>query len=102
MPTTLDWKLPAGFRAAPIEWPAPKALQIGPLVNYGYEGTALHLVRLDVPPDLKLGADIFADVLLDATMPTKAVTREKEVQIAGIKEEEEKLTSVARNLMREE
>jgi zinc protease len=52
-------------------------------------------------PDLKLGADIFADVLLDATMPEKAVAREKEVQIAGIKEEEEKLTSVARNLMRE-
>jgi zinc protease len=58
---------------------------------------SLHITR----PDLKLGADIFADVLLDATMPEKAVAREKEVQIAGIKEEEEKLTSVARNLMRE-
>ena len=58
---------------------------------------SLHVTR----PDLKLGADIFADVLLDATMPEKAVAREKEVQLAGIKEEEEKLTSVARNLMRE-
>jgi zinc protease len=58
---------------------------------------SLHITQ----PDLKLGADIFADVLLDATMPEKAVAREKQVQIAGIKEEEEKLTSVARNLMRE-
>ncbi|MGH8099848.1 MAG: insulinase family protein, partial [Chthoniobacterales bacterium] len=58
---------------------------------------SLHITR----PDLKLGADIFSDVLLNATMPEKAIAREKEVQIAGIKEEEEKLTSVARNLMRE-
>jgi zinc protease len=58
---------------------------------------SLHITR----PDLKLGADIFSDVLLDATMPEKAIAREKEVQIAGIKEEEEQLTSVARNLMRE-
>jgi zinc protease len=58
---------------------------------------SLHVTR----PDLKLGADIFSDVLLNATMPEKAIAREKEVQIAGIKEEEEQLTSVARNLMRE-
>src|SRR5437667_6125790 len=34
-------------------------------------------------------------------MPEKAVTREKEVQVAGIKEEEEQLTTVARNILRE-
>ena len=34
-------------------------------------------------------------------MPEKAVAREKEVQIAGIKEEEEQLTTVARNILRE-
>ena len=52
-------------------------------------------------PDLKLGADLLSDVLLDATMPEKAVAREKEVQLAGIKEEEEQLTTVARNILRE-
>ena len=52
-------------------------------------------------PDLKLGADLLADVLLNATMPEKAVAREKEVQLAGIKEDEEQLTTVARNIMRE-
>src|SRR5205823_7777760 len=46
LPTTLDWKLPAGFRAAPIEWPAPKALQVAPLVNYGYRGTVMHLLTV--------------------------------------------------------
>ena len=44
LPTTLAWKLPAGVDAGPIEWPAPRALPVGPLVNYGYEGEVLHLV----------------------------------------------------------
>ncbi len=50
--------------------------------------------------DLKLGADLLADVLLNATMPEKAVAREKEVQLAGIKEDDEQLTTVARNILR--
>ena len=59
-------------------------------------------VSLDVTqPDLKLGAELLSDVLLNATMPEKAVGREKEVQLAGIKEDEEQLTTVARNLLRE-
>jgi len=59
-------------------------------------------VSLDVTqPDLKLGAELLSDVLLNATMPEKAVGREKEIQLAGIKEEEEQLTTVARNLLRE-
>src|SRR5215475_2130090 len=36
LPTTLDWKLPAGVVAGPIQWPAPQVLAQGPLVNYGY------------------------------------------------------------------
>ena len=51
-------------------------------------------------PDLQLGLDILADVLVNATMPEKAVTREKEIQLAGIKNEEEEMTTVARNLLR--
>ena len=49
LPTTLEWKLPEGFRAGAIQWPAPKALAAGPLVNYGYDGEVLHLVDIDVP-----------------------------------------------------
>ena len=51
-------------------------------------------------PDLHLGADLLCDVLLNATMPEKAVAREKEVQLAGIRDEEEQLTTVARNILR--
>ena len=59
-------------------------------------------LSLDVTqPDLKLGAELLSDVLLNATMPEKAIVREKEVQLAGIKEDEEQLTMVARNILRE-
>jgi zinc protease len=57
---------------------------------------SLHLTK----PDLKLGVDLLSDVLRNATMPAKAVAREQEVQIAGIKEEDEQLTAVARNILR--
>src|SRR5216117_2696962 len=52
-------------------------------------------------PDVKLGVDLLSDVLLNATMPEKAITREKEIQIAAIQQEEEQLTAVARNIMRQ-
>src|SRR6266436_5696855 len=52
-------------------------------------------------PDLKTGADLLGDVLLNANFPEKAIVREKEVQIAGIKQEEEQLTTVARNILRQ-
>jgi zinc protease len=57
----------------------------------------LHVMK----PDLKVGVDLLADVLLNATFPEKAIAREKEVQIAGIKNEEEQLTAVARNILRQ-
>lgn len=59
-------------------------------------------VSLDVTaPDLALGLELLSDILLNATMPEKAVAREKEVQLAAITEEEEQLTAVARNILRE-
>ncbi|MFL6520280.1 MAG: M16 family metallopeptidase [Chthoniobacterales bacterium] len=59
-------------------------------------------VAVDVTqPDLRLGIEILSDVLLNATLPEPAVERERQVQLAGIKEDEEQLTTVARNILRE-
>jgi zinc protease len=52
-------------------------------------------------PDLKLGVDLLSDVLLNASMPEKAVAREKQIQIAGIQQEDEQMTTVARNILRQ-
>jgi zinc protease len=53
-----------------------------------------------IQPDLALATDILADVLLNATMPEPAVVREKENQLARIKEEDEQPTAVARNQLK--
>ncbi len=52
-------------------------------------------------PDVKLAVELLSDVLLNAIMPEKAIAREKEIQIAAIKQEEEQLTTVARNILRQ-
>ncbi|MEC5399260.1 protein-disulfide reductase DsbD family protein [Uliginosibacterium sp. H1] len=51
-PPTLTWNLPEGFSAGEIEWPAPHALPVGPLTNYGYEGDHLLPVSIAVPAGL--------------------------------------------------
>jgi thiol:disulfide interchange protein DsbD len=51
LPTTLAWTLPPGVTAGPIQWPAPKAIPVGPLMNHGYEGEVFHLVDIAVPAD---------------------------------------------------
>jgi thiol:disulfide interchange protein DsbD len=56
MPTTIQWKLPAGFKAGNIQWPVPQLLPVPPLMNYGYEGEVLLPVELvAVPKDWPAG-----------------------------------------------
>jgi DsbC/DsbD-like thiol-disulfide interchange protein len=39
------------LRAGEIAWPTPKKLPVGPLMNFGYEGTLLLPVPVAVPAD---------------------------------------------------
>ena len=36
-PTSITWHLPEGWSAGPIQWPYPKRLPLGPLMDFGYE-----------------------------------------------------------------
>ncbi|MGH6609729.1 MAG: protein-disulfide reductase DsbD family protein [Burkholderiaceae bacterium] len=58
LPTQIKWQLPAGFSAGAIEWPHPKRLPVGPLMNFGYEGETLLLTTVKVPADLPLGTPV--------------------------------------------
>jgi len=58
LPTTLAWTLPAGAQAGAIEWPAPRRIPIGPLVNYGYEGDLLLPLRFTAPADAQPGSTL--------------------------------------------
>ncbi len=37
-PPQVDWTLSPGLTAGPMQFPAPKRLPLGPLMDYGYEG----------------------------------------------------------------
>ncbi|MCC2673261.1 MAG: thiol:disulfide reductase (thiol:disulfide interchange protein)-like protein [Ramlibacter sp.] len=67
LPTQLQWTLPAGMDAAEIAWPAPEKMFIGPLANYGYEGTVLLPVPVTVAQGFKPSLLGDAEIRLKAT-----------------------------------
>ena len=52
-PSDIQWTLPPGWKAGGIQWPRPKRLPVGPLMDYGYEGTPWLLTTLTAPADAK-------------------------------------------------
>jgi thiol:disulfide interchange protein DsbD len=64
-PPRIQWQLPDGVEVGEIRWPLPEPIRVGPLVNYGYSNRAVHLVRLQVPPDWPAGEPLA--VAADAT-----------------------------------
>lgn len=49
LPTRLELRLPEGWKAGEIVWPAPRRFLIGPLANYGFEDELLLPVPVSVP-----------------------------------------------------
>ena len=58
MPTSIAWTLPAGFAAGPMQWPAPRRIDVPPLTSYGYEGEVMHLTEIQVPAGLAPGTQV--------------------------------------------
>jgi DsbC/DsbD-like thiol-disulfide interchange protein/cytochrome c biogenesis protein CcdA len=52
-PTEITWTLPPGWKADAIQWPRPRRVPVGPLMDYGYEGKLWLLTRLTAPADAK-------------------------------------------------
>src|SRR5687767_525917 len=75
LPTRIDWVLPEGWKAGAIQWPYPKPLPVGPLVNYGYEDEVVLLVELTPPANATRTANIKARaewlVCKDVCIPEK-------------------------------
>ena len=49
LPLRIDWTLPPGFTAGPIEWPAPEPIPTGELMSYGYGHEVLLAVTITPP-----------------------------------------------------
>lgn len=56
LPTTLEWTLPAGYRADEIAWPVPRRFEVGGLYNFGYDGETVLPVSIAVPTDAAAGS----------------------------------------------
>jgi thiol:disulfide interchange protein len=55
MATDVQWQLPPGFKAGPLEWPAPEKLPDPNLTTYIYQGTIILLAPITVPAGLPAG-----------------------------------------------
>jgi len=63
LPTTIDWRLPQGFKEGAVRWPTPERFRYGPVVGYGYRDEVLLPVTIDVPPDLHPGTTVTISAL---------------------------------------
>jgi thiol:disulfide interchange protein DsbD len=63
-PARVEWHLPSGLSAGAIEWPTPRRLDSGSIVDYGYEEAVLLIVPMRADGSLagqskaQIGADV--------------------------------------------
>ncbi len=62
MPTSVEWKLPAGWTADGVSHPPPVRMKTGGLPGFGHEGTLLLPVSLTAPKDFTGTAKLEAEV----------------------------------------
>jgi len=58
VPTGIEWNLPKGFTADPIEWPAPQRVMMFTVIAQGFEGECVLPIRIHPPADLAPGGQI--------------------------------------------
>jgi thiol:disulfide interchange protein/DsbC/DsbD-like thiol-disulfide interchange protein len=52
----VTWRLPEGYSAAPLRWPAPELMESPPLASYGYKREVHLLGAVHVPPSARVGS----------------------------------------------
>jgi len=58
----VDWDLPAGVKAGPLEWPTPERFEFDGFINYGYSDRVTLLVPIEVDTSLSGEVDLKATV----------------------------------------
>lgn len=61
-PPRVEWEMPTGFTAEPLQWPAPRRINDYQVVDYGYEDELVLLTRMRVPSRAAGNADLKANV----------------------------------------
>ena len=73
MEPSVEWTLPAGAAAGPLEYPVPGRLIVGGLMNYVYEAPYALLLKLEVPEGLAPGTPLPIRGKFDYLVCTKEV-----------------------------
>lgn len=81
-PTQIEWRLPAGWKADGIQWPAPQRLPAGHLMNFGYENEVLLLTDIAVPPGASGTAPIAARASWLVCNEEKCIPEEGELALS--------------------
>jgi len=55
LPPQASWTLPKGITAGPMQFPAPRRLSLGPLMDFGYENEVFFPLKLHVASGVKPG-----------------------------------------------
>jgi thiol:disulfide interchange protein/DsbC/DsbD-like thiol-disulfide interchange protein len=76
-PPSIQWTLPSDITAGPLEFPPPKRLPLGPLMDFGYENEVLFPLKLSVagnakPRPVTLDAQVKWLVCREVCIPGKA------------------------------
>ena len=51
LPTSVEWELPPGFKAGPLQWPTPRTHEAaGDFLNYVYEDETMLVAEITPPP----------------------------------------------------
>jgi len=89
-PPTADWKLPPGVTASPLQFPPPKRLPLGPLMDFGYEDEVVFPIPVQVaanfnPSDAQtaLAAHITWLVCREVCIPGKGDLRLERAALAA-------------------
>ncbi len=84
VPTSVEWELPAGFKAGPLRWPLPAVHEAaGDFLNYVYERETLLSAEITPPAALPAGPlTIRAKVKWQMCDPRQCVPGEAELALA--------------------
>lgn len=96
-PPAIDWKLPPGVTAGAMQFPVPKRLPLGPLMDFGYEDEVVFPMPIQMAADFKprenlaeIAGHVTWLVCREVCIPGKAdlsvsrpITRSSQVQVDG-------------------
>ncbi len=83
VPTSVEWELPAGFKAGPLQWPLPVTHEAaGDFLNYVYEREVLLMAEITPPAALPTGpVTIKAKVKWQVCDPRQCVPGEADLAL---------------------